>query len=286
MTKKMPLVSLFFIIGALAISAMPPLNGFISELLIYNGLLKILSIPGESGLAAAGAVALAMIGALAAVCFIKVFGTIFLGNPRSDSGNTAHDPQLPMILPMILLSIICLIIGIFPFVTFNFVNASIKSWHVKGTIPLSLSTMLPSQMLSIVGLILIVFAALIFLILKLSFRFKKGKISVTWDCGYAKPARSMQYTGSSFSRTLTRMFAFILFPKQKLPNIKGSYPEPSLFKSVILDAILDRLILPIFYFFGINAIRIRIFQQGKISLYLMYILIITIILLFFSGLGV
>ncbi|HEX7008613.1 MAG TPA: proton-conducting transporter membrane subunit, partial [Phycisphaeraceae bacterium] len=94
LAKRMPQVTALFVVGAVAISALPPMNGFVSEWLLYVGLFSTLGGVGQEGglpAAAAGAVVLAMIGALAVVCFVKVVGVVFLGSPR-EAGLSAHDP--------------------------------------------------------------------------------------------------------------------------------------------------------------------------------------------------
>ncbi|MDI6736745.1 MAG: proton-conducting transporter membrane subunit, partial [bacterium] len=111
--KQMPWTGVTFLVGAIAISGLPPLNGFISEFLIYIGAFK-----AGIHLTADGAIpcicviiALALIGGLAAACFTKAFGIVFLGEPREN--HTAHDPTLSMRLPLIILSTLCLLIALF-----------------------------------------------------------------------------------------------------------------------------------------------------------------------------
>ena len=114
MTRTQCSVPVTFLTGAVAISGLPPLNGFISELLIYLGAFQgVISVGGGSTVAALGVIAgLALIGGLAAACFTKAFGIVFLGEPRSEHAAHAHEAGLAMRLPMILLAGSCVLIGV------------------------------------------------------------------------------------------------------------------------------------------------------------------------------
>src|SRR5207249_3124171 len=110
LAKRMPRTSICFLVGAVAICGLPPLNGFVSEFLIYLGLFKTAGIDGGPSFAgAAFAVpALALIGALAAACFVKVFGSVFLGSSRSEHARHAHESGPAMIGPVGVLVACCI----------------------------------------------------------------------------------------------------------------------------------------------------------------------------------
>ena len=110
LAKRMPRTSICFVIGALAVCGLPALNGFVSEFLIYLGLFDTLKTDKGSAFAAAALAApiLAMIGALAVACFVKLFGAVFLGTPRSEHSRHAHESGLSMIGPMSVLAACCL----------------------------------------------------------------------------------------------------------------------------------------------------------------------------------
>ncbi|MCY2926360.1 MAG: proton-conducting transporter membrane subunit [Planctomycetota bacterium] len=100
LAKAMPQTALLFLVGAVAICGLPPLNGFVSELLVYLGLLRGLTTPTRAGSAAAmAAPVLAMVGALALACFVKVYGAVFLGQARSAQAARAHEAPLSMRAP-------------------------------------------------------------------------------------------------------------------------------------------------------------------------------------------
>src|SRR5206468_72799 len=110
----MPWTGVTFLTGAVAISGLPPLNGFISELLIYLGAFQgVTSVGGTLVVAVLGVIAgLALIGGLAAACFTKAFGVVFLGEPRSEYAAHAHEPRFAMRLPLFLLAASCLLISL------------------------------------------------------------------------------------------------------------------------------------------------------------------------------
>src|SRR5439155_21753970 len=114
--KSMPATALLFLVGAVAICGLPPLNGFVSELLVYLGLFQAAAArDGRWWIATAfAAPALALVGALALACFVKAFGAVFLGEPRSPDAQRAHEAPRTMLWPMIALAALCACIGIAP----------------------------------------------------------------------------------------------------------------------------------------------------------------------------
>jgi hydrogenase-4 component B len=280
LAKRMPVTSMLFIAGSIAICALPPLNGFVSEWLIYIGLFR--TIPqgmGESlPFAALGAVALATIGPLAVASFVKLAGAVFLGGSRSESCGHAKDPGSPMVIPMVLLAVICLAIGIYPFFILPFISKAISVWAGIPPMPISVADFAPVQWISIAAACLLVSIVLITVIFKL---WKKQNSKVgTWDCGYALPTNKMQYTGSSFGNSLVKLFSFILWPVEQHPELGGPFPRHSGFKNVVTDTILDRLIMPVFRVAGHYLPMVRVFQGGQTHTYVLYILIIIVVLLF------
>ena len=116
LAKSMPWTALCFLVGAVAICGLPPLNGFVSEFLIYLGLFGTLvngAGPSFAG-AAFAAPALALIGALAVACFVKVYGAVFLGTARSEHARHAHESPPSMLGPMGVLVACCFLIGLAP----------------------------------------------------------------------------------------------------------------------------------------------------------------------------
>ena len=287
LAKQMPRAAAFFFVGAVAISALPPLNGFASEWLLYLGFFHALDTPpGSPGAAVAvAAVVLATIGALAVACFVKVLGTVFLGSPRSDAACHAHDPQPSMIMPMAVLSAACLGLGLSPMAAAPVLEKAVQVWAgLAGPGQPPLAAFAPFTSISLAGLIFLALAGALLVLVKTLFRTKIVSKAPTWDCGYARPNARIQYTGSSFVQFIVHLFSIILLPKQRRPLLQSYFPGRSQFKSDIPDIILDRLAFPLFRICGKLFSTLRIMQQGQTHLYLIYILTIVFLLLFIGSL--
>ena len=132
LAKAMPRTALFFLIGALAICGLPPLNGLVSELFLYLGLFRTLGASSAGGVSWAGAAfaapALALIGALALACFVKAFGAVFLGTPRTERAEAVHESGPLMLGPMTILAACCLLIGLAPLLTAPLLDRGVSAW--------------------------------------------------------------------------------------------------------------------------------------------------------------
>jgi hydrogenase-4 component B len=272
--KSMPGTSLLFFIGAVAICGLPPLNGFISELLIYLGLFK--SVQAAPG-AALAAPALALVGALAVACFVKAFGAVFLGFSRSQSIRRIHESPLTMIIPMAILAAGCALIGLLPWAIIRPLQAVICQWNpellpaLEMLAPLALVTKLS---LGFAGILLATF-----LLYKRSSSRRDDRASGTWDCGYSQPITRVQYTASSFAGTLVALFRGVLCVRSHEPEILGPFPPATRFESHANDVVLDRWLEPQWRRFKSALAPLRVFQQGGVQSYLLYILMILTLLL-------
>lgn len=281
LARRMPKAMALFSIGTVAICALPPLNGFVSEWLLYIGLFRTLDFGALHSfpMGALGVVALALIGPLAIVCFVKLLGTVFLGTARSDLAEHAHDLSANMLIPMILLSIGCFCIGLFPMITVPFIDKSVQMWAGVSNPANSLSVLAPLSWISISGFSILVLLGMILLFLRIKSWSKIYSKVGTWDCGYAEPSKKMQYTGSSFGDSIVKLFRFIIWPKTQEPDVSGIFPRRVNFKCTVADLVLDKMVLPFFRFAGHYLPAVRVFQMGQIHFYVLYILVIIIVLL-------
>lgn len=288
LAKRMPRTTTLFVLGAVAICALPPLNGFASEWLIYSGLFQTLGLGGGKAfpVATVAAVPLAMIGALAVACFARTLGTVFLGNCRGVSGTHAQDPSASMLLPMTLVALGCIGLGLFPGIALGALDHAARAWGFLPGQALPISTAAPVEWITATGLILIVLAGLIVLVLKRIRQTRVVDSAGTWDCGYLRPTSRIQYTGSSLGQMLVGLLRFMLWPKTVRPSLRDLFPHGAHFKSLVPDAILDRIVLPLFSFVGKHLPRLRYFQQGQTQVYVLYILAIVIVLLLCGFFGV
>jgi len=279
LAKAMPWTAACFLIGAVAICGLPPLNGFVSEWFVYLGLLKTAISSEHGGMSAMlGVPALAMIGALAVACFVKVYGTVFLGEPRTDAASHAHEAPRSMRLPMAVLAAGCVLIGLAPVLVAPALEAATSCWLPgAGAAPVNLSHIAPLGMISILAVSLtLCVAGLAALLVRRSGAPRSG---LTWDCGYARPTSRMQYTATSFAQMIVFLFIRVLHPHGRRPRVVGLFPPPTHTHSHVDDAVLDRLLLP-----AGNRIEgwcdwLHHFQRGLTQHYVLYILLTLLALL-------
>ena len=289
LAKRMPRSAVLFTVGAVAICALPPLNGFVGEWLLYLGLFRTLGI-GAAGaalpVASVASIALAIIGALAVACFVKVLGTVFLGSPRSDAAAHAHDPQSSMMMPMTVLAVGCLALGLAPILAVPLLQSAAQGWAGASiaTLP-SIAALAPLGWISVMGLAILGLSVLIGVAGKLLVRSRASGEAGTWDCGYARPTARMQYTGSSFGQFLVNLFAFITWPQRQEPQAMDTLAQKTTFRSMMPDTVLDRLVTPVFGVAGRYLPMVRIFQQGQTQVYTLYVVITVIILFIWGAIG-
>jgi hydrogenase-4 component B len=279
LAKSMPWTAALFLVGAAAICGLPPLNGFVSEFLIYLGLFRTVIEGGAPGFVGAIAVpALAMIGALALACFVKVFGTAFLGERRCASLPEAHEAPLSMLAPMSLIALFCALIGVAPALFGPALDAATASLAV---LPLPRGSGIASiaPLGAIGGLGLVLLAAVAALSLPLALRSRKTRRVLTWDCGYAAPTARMQYTASSFAQPIVSLFGFLLHPRVHRPRVEGAFPAASAMESHSEDGTLEGVIMPASRELTQRFGWFKRFQQGLAQEYVLYIAIAAIALL-------
>jgi NADH:ubiquinone oxidoreductase subunit 5 (subunit L)/multisubunit Na+/H+ antiporter MnhA subunit len=287
--KRMPTTGGTFLAGSCAISGLPPLNGFVGELLIYLGVLAGVADPNRSGgmawamLCMIAIGGLALIGGLSAACFTKAFGSVFLGEPRSEEAKNAHEGAPSMCASMCALAGGCIFIALsaplWPIVLQAgvasidpaFFHDAPKLILSKAVYPLSILCGASWGLLAIVSL-------LAFARRKLLAKRNVAQ-SPTWDCGYVAPTARMQYTASSFSAHLTQLFRMFLRPKNQLREPQGLFPAQASFQSETADVFRDYLYRPLFSMIAWAASKLRWLQHGRIQMYVLYIALTILVLL-------
>jgi hydrogenase-4 component B len=285
LAKRMPWTAGCFLVGAVAICGLPPLNGFVSELLVYLGLFATLS-KGVSSYPAVGlaAPALALIGALALACFVKVFGAVFLGVGRSRHTASAHEAGPAMIAPMLVLVGCCLSIGLTPAMLAGPLGLAIRAWMPKWPDAEGrLRSLAPLEWIGWMGVVLFVGLAGVGFLYGVWLRRSYVDRAPTWGCGYAAPTPRMQYTSSSFAQMLVALFAWALRPERRRPRPMPLFPRPSHFHSQVPDAILEEGVVPGAKIGAWVFARLHVFQQGKIQIYLLYVFLTLVALLLWGG---
>lgn len=274
LAQRMPRTARCFVIGALAVCGLPPLNGFVSEFLIYLGLFATLKEHEGAAFAGASLAApvLAFIGALAVACFVKLFGAVFLGSPRSDHARHAHESGASMIGPMSVLAACCLGIGLAPTLIAPALASAVSAWasEVRDAGP-RLAELAPLGWISVMALVLAACLGAVSLLLKIRLRGSVVERGPTWGCGFVAPTPRIQYTSSSFAEMLVNLFGWALRPRTQRPQHLALFPQRADFHSEVLDPVLDEAVLPTFRFAADKFSWFRVFQQGKIQTYLLYI---------------
>jgi hydrogenase-4 component B len=282
MARRLPYTALLFGVGAVAICGLPPLNGFISELLIYLGFFRGVQGGGiAAAVAALSAPALAMVGGLAVACFVKVYGMVFLGVPRSDEHAGGHEAGWQMLLPMGLLALLCAVVGLGPGLFGNVLQvASLAALPaaLSGGAPL-LGDMVPFSLLTAMGGTLLVLLVLLLFWYRKRLSAEPAGETATWGCGYLRPLARMQYTASSFAQMLTWLYAFALRPETHKPHISGVFPPTAGFRSHVPEAVLELVYIPGLKRLHERTASIRKLQSGILQQYVLYTLVTLIVLL-------
>ncbi|MBN1270282.1 MAG: oxidoreductase [Kiritimatiellae bacterium] len=282
--KRMPWTGAAFLVGAAAISGLPPLNGFVSELLVYLGAFRG-AVFGPAGMAIAALgviVGLALVGGLAAACFAKAFGIVFLGEPRSNHAAHAHEVGPAMRIPMLILAAVCVLIGLAaPRVGMIAVRVA---GDVVGVDPSAVAAA-GSSLAPVLSLVVFASALLIALaagLVLLRSRLLAGREVTetgTWDCGYLRPDARMQYTASSFADPLTRLFRGVLGTREQVVPPQGLFPRDAAYAGDTPDAFMERLFKPLFRAVASVVGRMRWLQHGRLQLYVLYIAVTLLVLL-------
>ncbi|MCB9940868.1 MAG: hypothetical protein H6823_21750 [Planctomycetaceae bacterium] len=279
LSKHMPKTATCFLVGAVAICGLPPLNGFVSEILIYLGLFRIATSPETLASAAVfAAPGLALVGALACACFVKIYGLVFLGAPRSEHAAQTHEAGSAMCVPMMILAGCCALIGVVPLVAAPLLDRVAAGWNGDAAVAFKLIEEAPLQMLSVIAALIAVLllAGAGFLLMR---GIRRAPSGLTWDCGYAAPSSRMQYSSSSFAEMLVKLFGWALQPNVERPKITELFPQNVEFDSHVNDTVLHKLVLPttraVTWCFSWG----RYLQSGSLQAYLMYILVVVVFLL-------
>ncbi|HML16998.1 MAG TPA: hydrogenase 4 subunit B [Bryobacteraceae bacterium] len=298
--RRMPSTALYFLIGAIAISGLPPLNGFLSEWLTYQALLAGFgATPALTRVAfpIAGAL-LALTAALAAACFVKAFGITFLALPRSERAESAREVSFSMRSAMAILALACVLLGvgatwfmpIFDPITTGAFGVSMSRDLVAGHGLLltagsraagSVSTAAIAVLLAALGIVPLVL------------RFLAGRktsraTGPAWDCGLPGLTAENEYTATAFSKPLRMIFGALFRPRREIQaeyDVSPYYPTAIRFESEIQPTFEAHIYTPLRDAILAAAGWARRLQAGSIHLYLSYVFVTLILLLLFGVRG-
>jgi formate hydrogenlyase subunit 3/multisubunit Na+/H+ antiporter MnhD subunit len=282
--KRMPKTSVAIVIGTVAICGLPPLNGFIGEFILYYGSFFGAITDGvELVVTTVGAIAsLAVIGGFALAAFAKVFGIIFLGEPRSPQALKAHEVNAEMNIAMAILAALCIVIGLTAPLILPFIISAASPIASLNSDDVILHVNQAKSVLFIIvsaSLTFTVLAGILILIRQKLLSKNAVTESPTWDCGYLAANPRIQYTSSSFAQPIVDMFKSVLFSRSKAVKITKLFPQQAQFESSTPDVSSEYLYRPIFKWVDTVISKMRWVQYGVVQMYVLYIAITLIILL-------
>jgi formate hydrogenlyase subunit 3/multisubunit Na+/H+ antiporter MnhD subunit len=279
--RRLPWTSAAILVGCVAISALPPLNGFVSEWLMYLGLLKCgLNETGLSGLASLLSVSiLAIIGTLAVIAFGRIVGVVLLGTPRSDQADHAHEASVWMLGPMAVLAAVCIGLGAAPQVACQFLASVVQQVGDMSATSSGHDLLTQDVPLTTIGSINIglwLTVMVVFALLAVWVRQQHTRVS-TWGCGYVRPTPRMQYTSRSFGELIAQLLPRPLRPRVRLKRPAGLFPARSEFQAESPDPVSRSVYEPLFARMANRCVRLRVLQQGQTHLYLAYIIVTVVV---------
>ncbi|QXE88977.1 hydrogenase [Geomonas subterranea] len=278
--RRLPRTASFFLVGAVAICGLPPLNGFVSELMIYLGAFNSIGAAAGLGpsLPALAAPVLALVGGLAVACFVKVYGVVFLGAPRSSEHAGGDEAGAGMLLPMGVLAACCGVIGLAPGLLVPVLDAALGDYG--GSLALQgIASLVPFPWISIVGVGLLLLLALLWVFVARRSARLPVPVAPTWGCGYLRPTPRMQYTASSFGAMLVTWFSVLLRPERHRTEVHGLFPGPSSHESHLPETVLEKGYLPFLEYLFEKAQPVRRLQHGKLNIYIFYTFVTLVLLL-------
>lgn len=276
--KKMPYTALMFIIGSVAICGLPPFNGFISEFMIYVGML--LGVPSSDIGAFITLIisfaALALVGTMAVLCFTKASGIMFLGEPRSEkAANVKEDVGVVMILPMSILALFTFLIGMYPQYIIKAILLPV-SMFVNGNaaIPMFESVIAIMQSLSFMFCIfmLVVIAVLVIRML-INRRYEEH---CTWGCGYNRANNHMQYTASSYANLFVSTLKPLFKRVSHVKKPKEFFPKDAYYELEIEDIEEAYIVKPLLKWDEKLLTKFERIQNGNIQQYILFGLIFLV----------
>jgi formate hydrogenlyase subunit 3/multisubunit Na+/H+ antiporter MnhD subunit len=275
---RMPWTAFVFLGGCVAISALPPLNGFVSEWLIFQAVLLSPDLP-EWGLKllvpAAGAM-LALGAALSAACFVRAYGITFLGRPRSIAAADAQETDIFSLAAMSVLLCLCLLAGILPGFVIDAVAPVAQDlvgqrMPEQASLPWFSIVPVAESRSSYNGLLVFAFIAIsAMLAAETIHRFASRAVrrGPAWDCGYPDPRPATQYTADSFAQPLRRVFAGVFQARERVEMPPPGDERPARIEIRLRDLVWDVIYAPISGWVGFASERMNALQFLSIRQYL------------------
>ena len=274
--KRMPIIGRCFAINSVGICGIPPLNGFIGELLIYVAAFYGV-IYGNTCIAAISAtiaIILALTGGLACAAFSKCFGACFMGEPRTEKAEKATDGSPFMTIPVVVLTLLTIPATFLAPLIFRAINNAFGHPTFMGNVQILNCAVM------IIVLLYMVFGLFYFVhnyILPGGRKIRRGP---TWDCGYAKPTARMEYTGTAFAQPLVDFFSPFLRSIRKITRVKSNlFPKEANYSIETKDAGTGLFWDPIFKCLSKIFNKLHELQSGSLHFYILVMVIAILIML-------
>lgn len=288
LAKHMPVTAILMLFATVAICALPPLNGFVSELLIYIGMFNGVSDGHEVLYAVGGIIALSLIGGVVVLAFTKLYGIVFLGSPRSHHVAECTEVDSQRIAAMAIPAALILFVGLLPQFAIRPI-ALVAEAVTGGDSSMAVAQFTPMlTSLSCVGFILILVIALLFVMKYRAQLKRKIESGPTWGCGFTAPNTRMQYTGESFSEGLENVGRPLMKDMVDGRSVdKGEiFPSEHNYKVVHkdkVDSLLGQLWVKMMH--NINGFVMRL-RTGRVNNYITFALAFLFVVLILTMFGV
>jgi len=292
--KAMPVTAVAFLAGCIAISALPPFNGFVSEWLTFQAILLSPQLPQWVArlLVPAVGATLACSAALAAACFVKAFGMSFLGRPRTKAASAAAETDRFSQIAMLLLALLCLLAGILPGFVLDSLGAvtqlavgerlapqSAQAW--MRIVPVDIHRSAYSGLFVFV-MILLAAAATAFVVRRVASHALRR--SPAWDCGFPDASPATQYTAGSFAQPIRRVFGSVVFrAREAVAMPKPGDTAVARLQVELRDTVWDTLYAPLIRLIAATAERLNRMQFLTIRNYLTLVFAALVALLIIVG---
>lgn len=276
--RRMPQTALTFMVGSIAIAGLPPLNGFVSELLIFVAAFRGAALLATSGAVASLVVmtALALISGLATACFVKAFGIVFLGEPRSEEAARAKEAPRIMTAVTWTGAALCTAIGLAAVPVVGLIIPVARDLAGGSSVPVEAPGLLGN--VSLVAGVLVAIGAGLALLRRMLLRGRPVRTACTWDCGYARPTPRMQYTAASFAEPVLGPFDVIFHKSSHGHAPEGCFPTRAVHDEHLEDR-AERLLTRTASRIVASFRALGFLQRGRVQLYLVYVLATLVLLL-------
>jgi formate hydrogenlyase subunit 3/multisubunit Na+/H+ antiporter MnhD subunit len=287
---RMPKTAFLVLIGCAAISALPPLNGFVSEWLTFQAILLSPQLPswGLKLLIPAVGALLALAAALAAACFVKAYGVTFLGRPRTPAAEAATETDSYSLAAMLILAALCLLVGILPGIFIDAlapVSSALIGAHMPAQIGAQWLSIVPiaASRSSYDGLLVFLFIAISGMLAAFAIhRLASDRLrrAPAWDCGYPDASPMTQYSATSFAQPIRRVFGTVVFrAREQVEMPPPGDTRPARLKVELHDLIWEAIYAPLVVGINFTADRLNRFQFLTIRQFLTLVFCTLIVLL-------